>query len=147
MSKRSKRIAKIIEIADMEMDKAAKTMSYMRSQLLEDQGQLTSLLEYQKDYVNKPSQSGSISPIQLQTHNTFADKLIQAVITQENKVEESTKMLEMAEKAWHEKRIRVKALEAMYDRIKKHEQATLNKQEQRLLDELSSQKYAASLTK
>lgn len=145
MSKRLQRIAKIIEIAEMEMEQAARTMDYMRNQLVNDQGQLISLKDYQADYVKKPAQSGLINPIQLQTHNVFADKLIQAIVTQENKVVESTEMLEKAEQAWKEKRIRVKALQAMHDRISKHEQTVLNKQEQRLLDELSSQKYAASL--
>lgn len=145
MSKRLKRIAKIIELAEMEMEQAAKTMGYMRNQLLESQAQLNSLLEYQKDYVKKPAQSGLISPIQLQTHNTFADKLVQAISTQNNAVDEAQKMLEMAEQAWHEKRIRVKALEAMYKRIKQQADTALNKQEQRFLDELTSQRYAATL--
>lgn len=147
MSKRLKRIAKIIEIATMEMDKAAQTLEYMRSQLVADQGQLNSLLDYQQDYVKKPAQSGAISVVQLQAHHSFADKLMQAIVTQKNKVIESEKMLEMAQQAWQEKRVRVKALQALHDRLKNNEQALLNKQEQRFLDELSSQKYAASLAK
>ena len=52
-------------------------------------------------------------------------------------------MVEMAVDSWQEKRIRVKALQALVDRMKKQENTRLNKQEQRFLDELSSQKYAA----
>ena len=114
----------------------------MRDKLHQDQSQLNSLLDYQKDYVKKPAQSGSINPIQLQTHNAFSDKLIQALATQKNQVAESEKMLQLAEEAWGEKRIRVKALESLLARLKKQQEARISKQEQRLLDELSSQKFA-----
>ncbi len=143
MANRLKRIEKIIDIAALEMDQAAKTMAYMRNKLLEDQAQLNSLSEYQQDYIKKPAQSGSLNPVQLQTHNAFSDKLIQALASQQQRVMESEKMLQMAEEAWGEKRVRVKALQAMLVRLTKQEQDKLSKQEQRLLDELSSQKYAA----
>lgn len=141
MSKRIQRIEKIVEIAEMEMERAAKTMAYMRGKLQEDQSQLNSLKNYQQDYNKKPAQSGVIDPIQLQTHNAFADKLIHALTAQQSQVEESEKMLEMAENEWKEKRVRVKALMAMHTRLQASEQARLNKQEQKLLDELAAQKF------
>jgi len=142
MASRLSRIEKIIELAQLEMDQAGKTMVYMRDKLHQDQSQLNSLLDYQKDYVKKPAQSGLLNPIQLQTHNAFSDKLIQALATQKNQVEESEKMLQMAEEAWGEKRIRVKALESLLARLEKQQETRISKQEQRLLDELSSQKFA-----
>lgn len=141
MTRRIQRIEKIIEIAELEMDQAAKTMVYMRGKLQEDQAQLVSLKEYQQDYNKKPSQSGSFTPVQLQAHNAFADKLVHALVAQTSQVEESDKMLEMAEQAWKEKRVRVQALKAMHARLESNEQARLNKQEQKLLDELAAQKF------
>lgn len=143
MFKRIVRIKKILELAELEMEQAAKTMAYMTDKLAQEQQQMHSLLEYQKDYVKKPAQSGKINPIQLQTHNAFSDKLVQALAQQKNQLKESEKMLEMAQNAWQEKRIRVKALDALIERMKKQENTRINKQEQRFLDELSSQKYAA----
>jgi len=142
MLSRVKRIEKIIDIAALEMDQAAKTMAYMRGKLQDDQAQLQSLLDYQQEYIKNPAQSGTIDRVQLQTHNAFSDKLVHALSSQQAQVEESEKMLQMAEQAWNEKRIRVKALEALLLRVQKNEQARLNKQEQRLLDELSTLRFA-----
>lgn len=142
MTSRLNRIQKIIELAELELEQASKTFVYMQNKLAEDQGQFASLKEYQREYAQKPSQAGTINPIQLQTHNAFSDKLSQAIVAQGNQVEESEKMLDLAQKNWNEKRIKVKALQALHTRIKNNHQAKLNKQEQQLLDELSSQKYA-----
>lgn len=128
----------------MELDKAAQTFSYMQNKLSDAQSQFDSLKEYQQEYAKQPAQAGQISPIQLQTHNAFAEKLSQAVVAQQNQVEESEKMLELAQGNWTESRARVKALEALYKRIDSNELAKLNKQEQRMLDELSTQKYSQS---
>jgi len=141
VSNRLQRIQKLIELAEVELDQAAQTYSYMQNKLADAQSQLTSLKEYQDEYAKKPSSVTHISPIQLQTHNAFADKLIQALVAQKNQVEESEKMLELAQQNWIEKRSRVKALEALFKRIKSNEQVKLNKQEQRMLDELATQKH------
>jgi len=144
VSNRLKKIKKLIELAEMELDKAAQTFSYMQNKLSDAQSQFDSLKEYQQEYAKQPAQAGQISPIQLQTHNAFAEKLSQAVVAQQNQVEESEKMLELAQGNWTESRARVKALEALYKRIDSNELAKLNKQEQRMLDELSTQKYSQS---
>lgn len=141
MSNRLQRIQKLIELAEVELDQAAKTYSYMQNKLTDAQTQLASLEEYQDEYAKKPSSMARISPIQLQTHNAFADKLVQALVAQNKQVEESEKMLELAQQNWVEKRSRVKALEALFKRIKSNETAKLNKQEQHMLDELATQKH------
>ena len=141
MSNRLQRIQKLIELAEVELNQSAQTYSYMQNKLVDAQAQLISLEEYQDEYAKKPSSVTHISPIQLQTHNAFADKLVQALVAQKNQVEESEKMLELAQQAWVEKRSRVKALEALFKRIKSNEMVKLNKQEQHMLDELATQKH------
>lgn len=147
MVDRVKRLQKIIELAEMEMDQAAQTMDYMRNKLATDESQLYSLKDYQHECAQKPAQSGVINPIQLQAHNAFNDKLVQAISAQENVVAESQKMQQLAEQAWHEKRARVKALQAMQNRLKAKHEARLSKQEQKLLDELSAQKFIQNQSK
>lgn len=141
MSRRLQRIKKIVELAEMELDKAAQAYAYMQTRLADAKQQLESLHLYSEEYAKKPCSVGQISPIQLQTHNAFADKLSQAVLAQKKQVEESEKMLVLSKEAWIEKRARLKSLEALYKRISKNEQAVLNRTEQRMLDELSAQKY------
>lgn len=141
MTNRLQRIQKLIELAEVEMDKAAQTFGFMQTKLVSELEQLASLQNYQDDYAQKPVQMSQISPIQLQTHNAFADKLALAVVAQSNQVSETEKMLEFAEQAWLEKRANVKAMQALYKRIETNQIMAFNKQEQKLLDELSAQKY------
>ena len=147
MSTRLQRIDKLIELAELELEQAGKTFVYMQNKLADEQGQVDALRQYQQEYAQKPTQAGLMNPIQLQTHNAFSDKLTQAIEAQSKQVEETEKMLELAQKEWSEKRINVKALQALYKRIQTNQQAKLDKQEQRLLDELSSQKYAVKRQK
>lgn len=141
VSRRFQRVKKIVELAEVELDQAAQTYAYMQSKLTDAKQQLESLQSYCDEYAKKPSSVNSISPIQLQTYNAFSDKLSQALVAQRNQVEESEKMQSLAKDNWIEKRARVKSLEALLKRISNNEQAQINRQEQRMLDELSAQKY------
>ncbi|GAB6069764.1 flagellar export protein FliJ [Thiomicrorhabdus hydrogeniphila] len=141
MSRRLQRVEKLVELAQVELDQAMQTYGHMQSQLNSAQQQLESLQDYCEDYAKKPSSEGSISPIQLQTYNAFSEKLSQALVAQGKQVVESERLCELANKAWMEKRVRVKSLEALFKRISNGEQVKLNQQEQKMLDELSAQKY------
>lgn len=141
MSRRLQRVEKLVELAQVELDQAMQTYGYMQSQLNTAQQQLESLQDYCDDYAKKPSSEGLISPIQLQTYNAFSEKLSQALVAQGKQVIESERLCELANKAWMEKRVRVKSLEALFKRISSGEQVKLNRQEQKMLDELSAQKY------
>lgn len=140
-AKRLQRIEKLVELALVEQDKAAQTLAHMQTQLETAEMQLKSLQSYQAEYAQKPMLAVQISPIQLQTHNAFSDKLSLALQAQIDQVAESQKMAELAEKSWIEKRSRVKALQALVKRIKMNELIEFNKQEQRMLDELASLKF------
>jgi flagellar FliJ protein len=142
MNSRIQRINKIIQLAESEMDQAAKTMIYLRNKLQSEDQQLQSLTEYLDEYAASFSNSGSFSSMQLISKNAFSDKLIQAIAVQKKQVEESEKMAELAEQEWNQKRIRLKALQALLQRLRKQHQIRLTKQEQRLLDELSAHKYS-----
>lgn len=146
MANRLHRINKIIELAEVELDQAAQTFALMQQKLSDAQSQVEALENYQSEYAKSPSLASQISPIQLQTHNAFADKLIQALHSQKQQVEESEKMVDLAQQNWIEKRSRVKALEALAKRIETNEAIKLNKQEQRMMDELATQKHIQKKT-
>ncbi|QCU90450.1 flagellar export protein FliJ [Thiomicrorhabdus sediminis] len=141
MPNRLQRLHKLIELAEMELDKAGQTFHYMQNKLATEQGQVNSLLDYQADYAQQPISMGAIPAIQLQSRSAFSDKLNHAIIAQQQQVEESEKMVEMAQSAWQEKRANLKALQALYSRIENAENARINRQEQKLMDELSAQKF------
>ena len=85
------------------------------------------------------NKSVSTSPIQLQTRHAFGEKLRQAVEAQTVQVAELDKTVEFARQAWLDKRVRVKALQALLDKLKLGLQVRLDKQEQNMLDELAAQ--------
>ncbi|WP_029407187.1 flagellar export protein FliJ [Thiomicrorhabdus sp. Milos-T2] len=146
MANRLDRFNKIIELAEVELDQAAQSFALMQQKLSDALAQVESLENYQSEYAKKPSLSSQISPIQLQTHNAFADKLIQALYSQKQLVKESEKMVDLAKQNWIEKRSRVKALEALTKRIEANETIKLNKAEQRMMDELATQKHIQKKT-
>ncbi len=140
MSSRIDRMQKLVELADIELDKAAQTLAAIQGQHVDALAQLEALTNYAHEYGQVPTnQSVSISPIQLQTRHVFGEKLRQAVVAQTTQVDELVKTVEFARQAWLEKRVRVKALQALLDKLKLGAQIKLDKQEQRMLDELATQ--------
>ncbi len=140
MSSRIDRMSKLVELAGIELDKAAQTLAAIQEQYAKELEQLDSLTNYAQDYGQQPAtHSVFISPIQLQTRHAFGEKLRQAIIAQTAQVDELIRTVEFARQAWLEKRVRVKALQALLDKLKQGLQVRLDKQEQLLLDELATQ--------
>ncbi|GKT11139.1 MAG: flagellar protein FliJ [Thiomicrorhabdus sp.] len=141
MSSRMDRVLKLIELAEIEMDKAAKTLGAVQEQHIQAQNQLVSLQTYEQEYSQAPAkESISMNIVQLQTRHTFGEKLHQAVMTQSFQVDEFAHTIERVKDNWLEKRTEVKSLQLLFDKLKRDREAQLNKQEQRLLDELAAQK-------
>lgn len=148
MSSRINRMQKLVELADIELDKAAQTLAVIQKQHADALIQLEALTSYAKEYGQVPTnQSVSISPIQLQTRYAFGEKLGQAVVAQTAQVDELIKTVELARQTWLEKRIRVKALQALLDKIKLGVQIKLDKQEQHMMDELATQSVVSKRSK
>lgn len=140
MSSRINRMHKLVELADIELDKAAQTLAAIQNQHADASTQLEALTSYAKEYGQVPTnRSVSISPIQLQTRYAFGEKLGQAVVAQTAQVDELVKTVEFARQAWLEKRVRVKALQALLAKLKLGLQIKLDKQEQHMMDELATQ--------
>ena len=141
MKKPSSTWLKLVELAEIEMDNAAKTFAMMRQQESSDASQLDSLREYQADY-NQKGIKANQSLSQLNTYRLFADKLSQAIEAQEQKLQQSVQMVEKAQEAWFEKRARFKALEQLLQKKQNDYEYRLSQQEQKMLDELASQQSA-----
>lgn len=138
MNKQLATWSKLVELAELEMDNAAKTLAMMRQKETDDANQLASLKDYSAEYQQKGVGMQSLS--QINTFRLFADKLAQAIEAQQQKLLQSAEMVEKAQEAWFEKRARFKALEQLFHKKQTDYEYRLNKQEQKLLDELASQK-------
>ncbi|NPA71729.1 MAG: flagellar export protein FliJ [Gammaproteobacteria bacterium] len=139
MATRVDRMQKLVEIAEIELDKAAQTFATLQAQYTHENEQLISLKQYAEEYAQSPvSASVSESVIQVQTRHAFGEKLQQAVQTQVIKVEQLAETVDKGREMWLEKRVRVKALEALLVNIKRDITRILDKREQGLLDELAA---------
>lgn len=142
MSQRLKRMQVLVDLAQREFDQALETLSVLKAQLGDHQQQYDSLKNYLSDYVERINNEGlALMPIQLQTTQTFLDKLNSAIFAQKQKITEVSEIVEKAEDNWAEKRARLKALEKLFQKIQKNEQVSLQKQEQKMLDDLASQQF------
>ena len=129
---------KLVELAEIEMDSAAKTLQMMRQTETQDQEQLDSLKNYVEEY-NQAGIDQRQSLSQLNTYRLFAGKLMQAIESQTQKCEQSAAMVDKAQQAWLAKRARHKALSQLLAKFQLDRETKLNKQEQKMLDELAAQ--------
>lgn len=130
---------KLVELAEMEMENAGKTVSFMREEMQQAQEQLETLQNYLQEYSQQPVNGPAQNVTQLQTHAAFGEKLQQAIQAQSENYQQKQEMVEKALEAWREKRARFKALEMLLDKKRKQRDLKLNRQEQKMLDELASQ--------
>ncbi len=142
MKSRLERIEMLVDLSQVELNKALETLSVLRNQLAEHQQQHSSLTLYLQEYVNKINHQGlSLMPIQLQTTQSFLDKLNSAIVAQSKKIIEMSEIVNKAEENWTEKRSRLKAMQSLFDKIKKKNTVFLERQEQKILDDLSSLQF------
>ena len=141
MDKRSGRMLKVVEMATVELDKVAQEFQTAQSNYQAESNQLESLKSYQQEYLQRLKSSETTTLQQLNRVQVFLEKINQAVINQNNLVKKLAEQAEIAKQAWVEKKLRKQALEKVYQKLKKDHQVKLDKQEQRMLDDLSSQMF------
>ncbi|MBO1928373.1 flagellar export protein FliJ [Thiomicrorhabdus sp. 6S2-11] len=142
MSSDIQRWNKLVELAEMEMDNAGKTVAFMQEEMQQAQSQLEALQNYVQEYAQQPVQGPAQSVAQLQTHAAFGEKLHQAIQAQSEAYQQKQLMVEKALEAWREKRARFKALQTLLEKKRKQRDLKLNRQEQKMLDELAAQQVS-----
>lgn len=141
MSSRIEKIQTLVELAEVEESKALETFSTLQGQYQQHIQQLDTLQNYVNDYAHQSS-DGSTTTVQILTTHAFVGKLHQAIQLEQSKTEEFKNVMELAREAWIEKRARLQALQKLLLKLQQNHQIRLEKQEQRFLDELSSQSYS-----
>lgn len=145
MLARIKRMQKLVELADIELNKASQTLGALQEQHEQEKTQLVSLVTYSKEYANHSfNQNIVLTPIQLQTQHCFSDKLHQAIEAQTEQVKRLEEVADKALEEWKEKKVRKESLLALLTKLKQTHQVEMNKQEQRMLDDLAAQKVIAN---
>lgn len=140
--KRSKRIKIVVDLAERELEKAGVTLREVQNQRDQIYQQFQDLNSYYAEYLNGATGAGaSFVPIQLQTSLAFIQKLKQALDDQENKLNSYNEYVAKAREQWLEKKLRFDSLTKVFQKLLKDEEKALSKQEQKMLDELSSQQF------
>ncbi|WFE68998.1 flagellar export protein FliJ [Thiomicrospira sp. R3] len=138
---RSRRIKTLVELAEQDVDKAQLTLKELRLNLEFTAQQLNDLKSYRNEYMARLTASGHILPIQLQTTQAFINKLNLAIEGQQKQLSSMEEMLEQAQQQWLDKRIRLQALDKVYQNLVRQEIKAADRTEQKMLDELAAQDY------
>ncbi|MGC9386234.1 MAG: flagellar export protein FliJ [Hydrogenovibrio sp.] len=135
------RLQVLVDLAQDELDKAQDVFVTVQGQRDGVQAQLNSLVEYHADYIAQLSQARDITVTQLQTMQSFLDKVNNAIHSQKQQLQQLEGVVEKAHEAWLEKRLRHKSLQKLHEKMQKDQRVKLDKQEQKMLDELASQTF------
>jgi len=135
--KRSARLVPVLKIADLDVKKAARAVSFMQNRLVQEQGKLQQLALYQREYHEALIRDGrtGISPSRMQMISRFSSNLDNAMAQQERQIAAVADQLQQVRAHWHQKEIRFRQLEKMMQRIRVEEQAVRQRQEQRNHDD------------
>lgn len=138
-----KRMKMLVELAERDMDKALQTLKEMQSQRNFVHQQINDLKSYLQEYVAKMTTAGQFYlPIQLQTTQAFIDKLNQAIATQNEQLSDLDQKVTAAQQQWMDKKMRHSSLAKIYDKRFAEFERAQARSEQKLQDDLASQKYA-----
>ena len=136
---RIQRIRMLVELADKELETAQAYLAAQEQTWQQHKSQLDSLTEYQIGYLTSLRQSSDTTTTQIHTNQAFLNKVNEAIVAQRRQVAALDDSLEEARQHWIDKRAHHQALSRLLEKLEKHETQRLDKQEQKMLDELASQ--------
>lgn len=137
-----KRLQMLVDLAQRELEAAQEMLMAVRNQLEANQQQLDALRDYHRGYAEQVSGKGAVDPVKIKTAYAFMDKVSRAITAQQVQVEETQKAVEMAQQQWAEKRARANAMEKLFTKLQRDHQIQLDRQEQKMLDELASIQFS-----
>lgn len=127
----------LVNLAQDELDRAARELSALRRQLEEEQGKLAQLQRYREEYREKLFKTtwAGLAASQLRDYEAFIAKLSAAIQQQEEVVALRRGDWEAAQSAWLAKRRKVNAYDTLWQRHAQREQQREARMEQRDQDE------------
>ena len=142
MQKRLDRLRKIIELSQADLEKSELMMQEIRSKLQLNNVQLDSLNGYQNEYLRQLKSNQSTTLQKINQTQAFLGKLNQAIQHQQIQISELEQSLEKVKEVWLEKRKREQALEKLYKKLEKKHFVKLEKQEQKMMDDLIASNFS-----
>ena len=141
---RTKRMAPVLDMALDEERKAARTLGECQRQLDEAGARLGDLKyyagEYEKGWLQRGSQG--VGRDWLLNYQRFMSQMQSAIEQQQQTLAWHQQALERAREAWRHRYQRVEALRKLIERYQQEARARADKQEQKLLDELTQRLFS-----
>ena len=140
---RAKRIQVVLTLARQQEDTAAKRFSQYSDQLTQEQNQLGQLRDYANQYRSDyAGHRQGVYAYQLINYSGFLQRLEDLCKEQEIKVKHMEAMYQKLQEQWRQSHQKRKSIEDLIERFKLEESLQLEKQLQKELDELTTQKFA-----
>jgi flagellar FliJ protein len=135
------RLKLLVDLAEQELEKAQLTLKQLTANRDITRQQIEDLKNYRQDYMAKLTASGTMLPIQLNTTQAFINRLNQAIEGQQQQLVSQQEMCEKAQEQWIEKRVRVQAMEKLYQKVAKQIRYIEDRAEQKMMDDLAAQNF------
>lgn len=143
---RSERIRTVLLLVEGYEQEAAKQLRDARDRLAREREQLTQLDDYLQQYQTEMSQRRQgVHADELMAFSDFVRRINTARAEQGEKIHRQAEQVEAAQAHWRERHHRRRAIEDLVARLRDQENQDLEKQLQRELDELVSQRYSWQL--
>ncbi len=135
MKKRSRKLDRIVSLANFEERRWGEKAGESRQQLDEQRARLGELNAYRHNYAKQNSTS-RVSSAQLKDYKRFLQRLDAAVSAQKQIIQDSERNYETLRRHWMQKRQRRESLERVLDKHLRSEAAWEDRLEQKKLDDL-----------
>ena len=136
MKSRSRKIGKVVVIAEAEERRIGQLAGQSRQQLEEQQARLGELNAFRRTYATRTSAHSTVSSAHWQDYQSFLNRLDTAVKAQQQIVQDCERNLATHRQRWMAKRQRVQSLERVVDKYQAEERLQEARQEQKTLDDL-----------
>ena len=139
-AKRSKRISRVMDVAESHAQEASRDLALAEDELRKQQEQLTQLLAFRDDYASRHGAGKQgVAPAQLQNTRAFLGRLEQAIAEQRKRVERAREQVDARRAQWQQRQTRAAALGKAADRFREDERRAEARREQAELDEHGTQ--------
>ncbi|MEQ6886932.1 flagellar export protein FliJ [Salicola sp. Rm-C-2C1-2] len=146
MKRRSQRLQVVLEIEDRKEQAARERFQATQQALAEQQQRLEELERYHGEYQQqiRDEASGTTSAARLQAGQQFISQLVAAIGQQQQQVDRHRETMEQARQQWQQARERREGMARYIETCRQREAREDERQEQKMLDEASNQRFARS---
>lgn len=140
--KKSQRLDTVRHMAQEDERKAIEAFGASSQNMQMQQKQLDDLLQYRNEYQNKLMSMGKtgITAERLRQQQRFIAQIDQAIVQQEQAVQNATMQMNSQKQVWLDKRTRTQALDKVVERYTEEEASQDSRRDQKNNDEMASRR-------